>query len=94
MSITGETRKESYEKLDSATFKKRIISILEEKGQALSAREIAWLMYIKHYIPYPVRQAVAPRLTELESEGIVKADGKIYDKETDRNVAVYRLVEQ
>lgn len=93
MKITEETRLESYLLTDSSTVKTRILSILKEKGEALSAGEIARLMYAKRYIPYPVRQAVAPRLTELVDEGLVTVDGKVYDYETGRTVAVYKVVE-
>lgn len=92
MSITAETRRESYENLDNATIKKHIKRILADKE--LTAREIAKIMYNQHLIPHPVRQAVAPRLTELEAEGIVEAIDKAYDSETKRNVAVYQLVKQ
>lgn len=91
MSITKQTRRESYEKLDNATIYSRIINILEG-GRELTAKEIALIMYERHYIPFPVRQAVAPRLTELEEKGIVEAAGKAYDHETKRSVALYRLV--
>ena len=93
MSITEDTRRESYEKLDNSTIYKRIIEILKE-NKPLSAKEISVVMYQRHYIPFPVRQAVAPRLTELESAGIVEACGKKYDKDTERNVTAYKLVEQ
>lgn len=93
MKITEETRLESYLITDSSTIRMKILNILRERGEALSAGEIARLMHAKHYIPYPVRQAVAPRLTELTEEGLVIVDGKVHDPETDRNVAVYRVVE-
>ena len=90
--ITTETRRESYENLDNTTMYKYIRLILA--GRKLTAREIAKILYHQHVIPYPVRQAVAPRLTELEAEGIVEVTGKAYDSETKRSVAVYQLVEQ
>ena len=93
MKITEETRLESYLLTDSSTVRMKILNILRERGEALSAGEIARLMYAKHYIPYPVRQAVAPRLTELVDEGLVIVDGKVYDSETGRNVAAYKVVE-
>ena len=93
MSITRETRRESYEALDAATINRHIIGILEG-SEGMTAREIAEEMYNRHYIPYPVRQATAPRLTELAAEGIVEVTGKKLDEQTERNVAVYRLVEQ
>lgn len=91
MSITHETRRESNEQLDRETLNQHIISTLKE-GKALTAREIAVIMYNKKYIPYPVRQAVAPRLTELEAEDVVEVIDKVYDQVTKRMVAVYRLV--
>lgn len=93
MKITEETRLESYLLTDSSTVRMKILNILRERSEALSAGEIARLMHAKHYIPYPVRQAVAPRLTELVDEGLVTVDGKVYDSETGRNVAAYRVVE-
>lgn len=91
--ITKETRKESYEKLDSATLRQKILDILSN-GVALSAKDIAVILHNRHLIPYPVRQAVAPRLTELVEEGLVEVWGKTYDTETERNVAAYRLVDR
>jgi len=90
-SITKETRKESYEKVDSATMCRLVLDVLSN-GKPATAKEIAVILYERHLVPYPVRQAVAPRLTELESVGIVEVSGKAYDVETKRTVAVYRLV--
>lgn len=91
MGITSETRRESYEHLDNASINKHIINTLGE-GARLTAREIAYILYTRGCIPYPVRQAVAPRLTELTEDGIVETIGKKLDEETGRSVAVYRLV--
>ena len=91
MSITEATRKESNELLDKETAYKHIINVLV-KGVPLTAREIAKELYDQKLIPYPVRQAVAPRLTELEGVGIVEVTGKAYDVETKRKVALYKLV--
>lgn len=91
--ITKSTRLESYDKLERETIHKRIIDILQAAAEPLTAREISERMYSSHYITYPVRQAVAPRLTELAEEGIVKVCSKKYDRQTGRNVATYKLVE-
>ena len=91
MSITDATKRESHKQLDKQTAYTHIINELAN-GTALTAREIAIALHDQHLIPYPVRQAVAPRLTELESVGIVEVSGKAYDVETKRTVAVYRLV--
>ena len=98
MSITEETRRESYEALDAATVNRHIIDILggilpDGETEGMTAREIAEEMYKRHYIPYPVRQATAPRLTELVAAGVVEVTGKKLDEQTDRKVAVYRLVQ-
>lgn len=91
MSVTETTRQESYELLDSSTMRKNIIEVLN-RTDVLSAREIAIELWKEKLIPFPVRQAVAPRLTELEYDGIVEAVGKVKDEATKRNVAVYKLV--
>lgn len=92
MKITEETRRESFNKLDSVTINQHIINILST-GELMTAREIAAVMYAKHYVLYPIRQAVAPRLTELVDEGVIRVVGKTYDYETRRSVAVYKLVQ-
>lgn len=97
MSVTRETRRESYEALDAATVNRHIIGILEGvlvDSEGMTAREIAEEMHARGVIPYPVRQATAPRLTELAAEGVVEVTGKKLDEQTGRNVAVYRLVAQ
>lgn len=91
MSLTKSTRRESYEKLDARTINKRIISVLQD-GKERTAREVSVELYKLNYIPFPVRQAAAPRLTELVSQGLVEVVGKAYDQDTKRNVAIYRLV--
>ena len=91
MRLTDETRRESNVALDRVTINKRIISILRD-GSMMTAKEVAFMMCQRGYIPYPVRQAVAPRLTELEREGAVEVVGKVYDYETQRHVAAYKLV--
>ena len=92
-SITADTRRASNKALDRETVNKRIISILETADKPLTAREVSERMHSCHYIPYPVRQAVAPRLTELTDRGVVKVCGKKLDKESWRMVAAYKLVE-
>lgn len=91
MKITEETRRESYEKLDAETIRKQVIKMLEG-GREMTAREIALALHEKQCVPYPVRQAVAPRLTELVEDGRAEVCGKAYDSETGRSVALYRLV--
>lgn len=91
MSVTEETRRESHKQVDKDTLYKYIVEVLQGDVK-LTAHEIAVIMYDKGLLVYPVRQSVAPRLTELVQCGIVKADGKKYDPVTKRHVATYRLV--
>lgn len=91
MSVTEETRRESHRQVDKETLHKCIIEVLQGDVK-LTAHEIAVILHKKGLPVYPVRQSVAPRLTELVQCGIVKADGKKYDSVTKRHVALYRLV--
>ena len=93
MSVTEETRRESYDQLDNGTLYKNIIEILERTPD-LTARQVSYAMYQKKIIPFPVRQAAAPRLTELVDKGILEVTGKVYDVTTRRHVATYGLVKQ
>lgn len=90
--ITKATRKESYKQLDSATVRGNIITIFQECQRPMSAADVATEMYKRRLIPYPVRQATAPRITELVQNGRLEPCGKAYDSHTERNVAVFRLV--
>lgn len=91
MSITEETRRESYELVDAKTVRRKVLSIISKSEIPVTAHDIAKVLHKEHLIPYPVRQAVAPRLTELVDAGCVEVVGKIYDTDTKRNVALYRI---
>lgn len=90
MSLTNQTRRESNEQVDRQTIYTNIINILRD-GEEMTAREIAQIMHERCHIPYPVRQAVAPRLTELTKLGAVEVAGKVRDHKTKRRVAAYRV---
>lgn len=62
------------------------------KGDEMTAKEIAVVLYYKGLIPYPVRQATAPRLTEMEHTGKVKVVGTKVDFETKKSVSIYACV--
>lgn len=92
MSITADTRLESYEKINKETMYNLIVNTLKEyKNSGLTAREIAIELYNKGLVKSNDRQATAPRLTELVDKGIVVVIGKKMDEFTQRNVAVYTL---
>lgn len=90
--ITRETRKDSNQKTNKARLYTEILTVLTGTSRALTAREVAAVLYSKKVVAYPLRQAVQPRLTELCEYGKVKVAGKVYDKETRRNVAAYKAV--
>ena len=89
--LTLDTRGESHEQVDKETRYKQIIEVMESNNLAMSAKEIAHLMYIKGYIPTSERNFTAPRLTELCQAGKVEPVGKIKCIFTDRMVTAYRL---
>lgn len=93
MSITTQTRFESYEKLDVKFLYGKIVNLLlaKDSTEGLTAREIAIELYNDGIIKDNSRQATQPRLTELVDKGIVQVVGKKYDKLTERKVASYRL---
>lgn len=82
MTITQETRNESFLKTDRATRRSVILAALGD--EELTAREL--LMRMK----YRDMNFVRPRLTELMQSGKVETVGKKYDPETERNVTIFR----
>lgn len=89
MSITEETRRESYESVKPNAQRRRQI-ILEILGERkMTATEIAEVLYQKGITPYYERNFAAPRLTELKEEGKVITVGKKYCDKTGRMIAVW-----
>ena len=82
MSITKETRLESYIKTPTAERKKMILAVLGDKQ--MTARMIA------QALGFSDLNAVKPRLTEMKNDGTVEVVGKAYDSLTDRNVALFQ----
>lgn len=60
----------------------------------MTAKEIAVEMYEKGMIPSTERNYTAPRLTELEKMGLVKAENKKKCNYTGKKVAVYKLTQR
>ena len=82
MSITEETRLESYIATPTSERKQMILTVLGDRQ--MTARMIAYALGFRDL------NAVKPRLTELKKEGRVKVVGKAYDKLTQRSVAVFQ----
>ena len=91
MSITDETRRESYEAAIPAAQRRRdaILEILNEGD--MTATEIAEALHKRGHTPHCERNFAAPRLTELKAEGKVRTVGKRLCEKTNRNLAVWSL---
>ena len=85
--ITKETRLESYIKTETSPRKRMILKALHRHGQ-LTARQIGRCLGMLDL------NGVKPRLSEMLAEGKVETCGKTYDQLTDRNVAIWKAVEQ
>jgi len=90
--ITMQTRQMSFDDIQLQK-KIRYEQILSRMDEPKTAKEIAVELFELGYIPSTERNYVAPRLTELEKKGIVKATGKKKCKFTGKTVAVYERVE-
>lgn len=88
--ITKGTRIMSYKQTDKQPLRQLVLETLS--GSQLTAREIAVEMHARGLLPYPARAVIQPRITELVEAGIIEAVGTKLDTETDRKVAVYKVV--
>lgn len=90
--ISSECRKASYGVIDK---NKRYMQIREilKTGRELSAKEIAVEMFKRKYTNTNERNYSAPRLTELEEQGLVKIVGKKKCQYTGKSVSVYKLID-
>jgi len=95
MSITKETRRESYHTvlLTLTERHKAVLRILKEWGD-LTAQEVATVLQLEGITPTDERNFSAPRLTELADKGLVRAVGKKICGKTGRKVTVWSLREQ
>jgi repressor of nif and glnA expression len=90
MSITHETRRESYDtvKLTLTERQQAVLRILRERGD-MTAQKIAAELHRRGVTPGDERNFAAPRLTELAEKGLVRATGKKVCYKTGRSVAVW-----
>ena len=75
-------------KVNRNSMYKWILSALGDSE--LTAREIAIILHDRGLIPLPIRQATAPRLTELAGKGQVEVVGTKIDEESKKTVGIYR----
>lgn len=91
MKITTQTRQLSFNDIQEKT-KKRYEQILDRLDKPKTAKEIAVELFEIGVIPSTERNYTAPRLTELEKMGYVKAVDKKKCEYTGKTVAVYEKV--
>ena len=91
--ITHETRQMSFIDIQDKT-KIRYIQILNRLDKPKTAKEIAVELFELGYIPSTERNYTAPRLTELEKMGYVKAIDKKKCEYTGKTVAVYERTQK
>lgn len=93
MSIQSENRREAYYEVqqDAPTRRWYIVNILRLHPNGMTADEILQVLLEDGIIPIIDPNYVRPRLTELCSDGIVKAVGKAKSHRTGKSVTVWRL---
>ena len=90
--ITHETRQMSFIDIQDKT-KIRYIQILNRLDKPKTAKELAVELFELGYVPGTERNYTAPRLTELEKMGYVKAIDKKKCEYTGKTVAVYETTQ-
>ena len=91
--ITRQTRQVSFDDIQDKA-KIRYIQILNRLDNPKTAKELAVELFELGFIPSTERNYTAPRLTELERMGYVRAIGKKKCEYTGKTVAVYERTEK
>ena len=91
--ITLQTRQMSFEDIKEKQ-KIRYIQVLDRLNEPKTAKEIAVELFELGIIPSTERNYTAPRLTELEKMGYVKAIDKKKCNYTGKKVAVYERTQK
>ncbi len=91
--ITCETRQMSFEDIKEKK-QARYNQILDRLEKPKTAKEIAVELFDLGFIPSTERNYTAPRLTELEKMGYVKAIDKKKCNYTGKKVAVYERTQK
>lgn len=91
--ITKETRQMSFNDIQDKT-KIRYIQILNRLDKPKTAKELAVELYELGFTNTTERNTCAPRLTELEKMGYVKAIDKKKCQYSGKTVAVYERTEK
>lgn len=88
--VTLETRRIANEQVEKKLRYSQILEVLNNRE--MTAKELAYEMFLKGYIPTDERNFTSPRLTELCIKGIVEPIGKKKCLWTNKMVTVYRRV--
>lgn len=91
--ITYQTRQLSFEDIQEKK-KIRYIQILDRLDSPKTAKELAVELFDLGVIPSTERNYTAPRLTELEKMGYVKAIDKKKCNYTGKKVAIYERTQK
>jgi len=93
MSITKETRRESYHAVLTTLNERQqnVLDVLKDCGD-MTAQEVASELHRRGITPADERNFSAPRLTELSDKGLVRAVGKKICGKTGRRVSVWSAV--
>lgn len=91
MSVTSDTRFDSFQSTNRKRLYQLITSVLKEYSEGMTAREIAIKLYNQGFLLSNERQATAPRLTEMVDKGLIVVVGKKKDTVTQKQVAVYAI---
>lgn len=93
MSITTETRKQSYEAIKPTLNLRQsnILSALKFFPEGKTAGELAMFLWDKDIVDMPDRNSVHPRLTELAKLDLVSVGSKRKCTVSGRTCAVYTV---
>ena len=83
--------KEFEVKVDKQKFYSWIIEAYSDMAQ-MTARECSEYLYKAGKIPLPIRQATAPRITELVDREVLEVVGKKIDIQSKKRVSIYSLL--
>ena len=91
---TRETRRDSYDEIRPKRAQRRQLILEILGGRQMTASEITEELLRHHVIQYYDRNFVAPRLTELKSEGLVETVGRRMCRRTGKRVAIWAMVKR
>lgn len=94
MSITEETRRESYNEVLESLGKRQLdvySELLTYGNKGATANELAYSMWQKGYFVTPERNRVHPRLNELVKDDLIFVKEKRECSITKRSCAVYMV---